>query len=408
MRPGVHRFLLPPALLGLHGLLLLPILIPYRPDSSSYPDSSLNFALHSAPYAVPLACLAFASVALLRLLASSQCLPTAVLLFLLGVLEEAVRWSLVRCLSDADGGGGGYGATHPEPDNHGPLSRGGYRLPASNSIEVAPGIWEGVYIMGWTWSALESMHIWWLLRPATAASSSAAAAVDDLPISSRPHSYHSWRKEHAKKRSTDSTIRTIRGFPKNQMEQSSPNDRRYPFLEENTFVQPGFLGTFDERARASSPEVSRRCVREEDNDAGDEETSATDNDNDGMDSPLTPINYRAAVPTHSTRPLPEDEDDEQEESTPTQQKHNARFFTSSSLASESDYLGQREPTWAFSNPISPNRQALDKSRRLNPATSDSEAESTQSGTQTPLLSSSIPLEQEQTSLLDHSPASHKY
>ncbi|KAJ6262772.1 hypothetical protein Dda_1329 [Drechslerella dactyloides] len=416
MRPGLHRYVLPPALLLLHGLLLLPILVPYRPDNSSYPDSSLNFALHAAPYALPLGCLAFATVALSRFLTSLQLLPVserrpvAILLFFIAIVEEIVRWVLVKCLSTMEGGGGGYGAKHPEPNHHGSLSRGHYGFPESSSVEVAPGIWEGIYLMGWVWSALESMHIWWLLRPTPAIEYTIPSGLGDPPVASRPQSYHSWRKEHAKKRSTDSTIRTIRGFPRRpnsfcvDMEQSSPDDRRFrPLSADNTFVQRGLLSGFDDRA--SSPELSRRSTREEDNDAGDEETSATDNDNDGIDSPLTPTIYRpayhTAVPTQFTRPPANDEDDGQEESTPTQQKHNAGFFMPGSATSGSDYFGTREPAWTVSSPISPKRQVPELSRRLNTLTSDSETESALSGTQTPLLSSSIPLEPEQESLLDH-------
>ncbi|KAF3905374.1 hypothetical protein ABW21_db0202431 [Orbilia brochopaga] len=417
MRPGLHRYLLLPALLLLHGLLLLPVLVPYRPDNSSYPDSSLNYALHAAPYALPLGCLAFATVALSRLLTGLQLLPisegrsVATWLFFLGLVEEIVRWTLVRCLSNIEGGGGGYGAKHPEPNHHhDPLSRDGYGFPESSSVEVAPGIWEGIYLMGWTWSALESVHVWWLLRCPPPTEDPIPSGFDDPPIASRPQSCRSWRKEHAKKRSTDSTVRTIRGFSKRpnsfcvDMEQSSPEDRRFHYLSaDNTFVQPSLLSKFDDRA--SSPELSRRNMREEDNDAGDEETSATDNEYDGMDSPLTPTVYRpayhAAVPTQFTRPPADDEGDDQEESTPTQQKHNASFFMPGSTTSESDYFGAREPPWTVSNPISPKRQIPELPRRLNTLMSDSETESALSGTQTPLLSSSIPLEPEQESLLDH-------
>ncbi|KAF3923787.1 hypothetical protein AA313_de0205978 [Arthrobotrys entomopaga] len=225
-----------------------------------------------------------------------------------------------------------------------------------------------------------------------------------------PQSYHSWRKEHAKKKSADSTIRTIRGLSKKpdylhlNSDQVLPRDYRDPCasIDGSTLIQQGLFSKFEERA--SSPELSRRSIREEENDGGDEETSATDNDNDALDSPLTPTKYRpayhAAVPAQVPRHTTDEEDDEQEESTPTQQKHNARFLMPGSVTSDSDYFGRREPSWTFSNPISPKRQVPEPSRRLSVLVSDSETESPISGSQTPLLSSSIPLDQEQAFLLD--------
>ncbi|KAK6505319.1 hypothetical protein TWF481_007225 [Arthrobotrys musiformis] len=414
MRQSFHRYLLPPALLIVHALLLLPILIPYKPDNSPNPESSLQVALNSARYAFPLACVAFATTYGLRLLARSQALSPSesrvawVVLFSLGVAEEVLRWSIVRYLSNLEGGGGGYGAKNPEPKHRPPSIPGTKTLLHATSVEVEPGIWEGVYLMGWLWSALECIYTWWSLAPCQTSSPLALPDVEyPVPIS-RPHSYHSWRKEHSKKRSTDSTIRTIRGLsrksdiPFTNPYSASLEEHRYQPANGGSLAYQGLLSKFEDRA--SSPELSRRIAREEDNDAGDEETSATDNDNDPLDSPLTPTAYRpsyhAAVPAQPPRQTT-DEDDDQEESTPTQQKHNARFLMPGPVTSDSDYFGGREPAWTFSNQISPKRHTPEPTRRLSALISDTETESLISGAQTPLLSSSIPLDQEQTSLLDH-------
>ncbi|KAK6541267.1 hypothetical protein TWF694_008630 [Orbilia ellipsospora] len=420
MRESHRRYLLPPTVLGLHSLLLLPILIPYRPDSSPYPESSLQFALNSARYAFPLTIVAFAIVRLFRGLIHSRCGNNIAwsLRFFFGVVEEVVRWGLVRFLAQLEGGGYGYGAKKPDSPRHGPFRI----VPGTMSVEVEPGIWEGVYIMGWMWSIFDCMYIWWSLKPHSSLLPNAIPREDqnedghDFIVNSRPQSYHSWRKEHAKKKSADSTIRTIRGLSKKpdyfhvNPDEVSPREYRdrCTSIDENTLIQQQSLfGKFEDRA--SSPELSRRSIREEDNDAGDEETSATDNDNDALDSPLTPTKYRpayhAAVPAQLPRPTTSEEDDEQEESTPTQQKHNARFLMPGSVTSDSDYFGRREPSWTFSNPISPKRQVPEPSRRLSVLVSDSETESPISGSQTPLLSSSIPLDQEQTFLLDQPPLS---
>ncbi|KAK6330160.1 hypothetical protein TWF730_004657 [Orbilia blumenaviensis] len=412
MKQSFHRYLLPPALLIVHALLLLPILIPYRPDNSPNPESSLQVALNSARYALPLACIAFATTCGLRLLARSQAFfplegrVSWVLLFSLGIAEEFVRWGVARCLSNLEGGGGGYGAKNPEPKRGRPIPGSNMFLDAT-SVEVEPGIWEGIYLMGWLWSALECMYTWWSLRPRQTLGNPASTNVEYPVPTSRPQSYHSWRKEHAKKRSTDSTIRTIRGLsrkpdiPFTNPYSASLEDRRYQPNNGGSLAYQGLLGKFEDRA--SSPELSRRIAREEDNDAGDEETSATDNDNDPLDSPLTPTAYlpvyHAPVPAQPPRPITDEEDD-QEESTPTQQKHNSRFMPGS-ITSDSDYFGGREHAWAFSNQISPNRHTPEPNRRLSALISDSETEGLISGAQTPLLSSSIPLDQEQTSLLDH-------
>ncbi|KAF3128655.1 hypothetical protein TWF594_011551 [Orbilia oligospora] len=413
MRQNFHRYLLPPAFLTVHALLLLPILIPYRPDNSPNPESSLQVALNSARYALPLACIAFGTTSGLRLLARSQALSPSesrvawAVLFSLGVAEEVVRWGVARYLSDLEGGGGGYGAKNPAPKRGRPIP-GTMAFFHASSVEVEPGIWEGIYLMGWLWSALECTYTWWSLTPRQASSHPILADIGETVPTSRPHSYHSWRKEHNKKRSTDSTIRTIRGLtrkpgiPFTNPYSASLDEHRYQPSNGGSLAYQGVLGKFEDRA--SSPELSRRIVREEDNDAGDEETSATDNDNDALDSPLTPTAYRpayhAAVPAQALRPTTDEEDD-QEESTPTQQKHNARFFMPGSITSDSDYFGGREPAWTFSNQISPKRHTPEPSRRLSALISDSETESLISGAQTPLLSSSIPLDQEQASLLDH-------
>lgn len=413
MRQSFHRYLLPPAILIVHALLLLPILIPYRPDNSPNTESSLQVALNSARYAFPLACIAFATTCGLRLLARSQSLSPSesrvawVALFSLGVAEEVVRWGVARYLSDLEGGGGGYGAKNPEPKRGRPIPGTKVFLHAT-SVEVEPGIWEGIYLMGWLWSALECTYTWWSLTPRETPSRPALVDVEEPVSTSRPHSYHSWRKEHSKKRSTDSTIRTIRGFsrkpdiPFTNPYSASLEEHRYQPSNGGSLAYQDLLSKFEDRA--SSPELSRRIAREEDNDAGDEETSATDNDNDALDSPLTPTAYRpayhAAVPAQPPRPATDEEDD-QEESTPTQQKHNARFLMPGSITSDSDYFGGREPAWTFSNQISPKRHTPEPTRRLSALISDSETESLISGAQTPLLSSSIPLDQEQTSLLDH-------
>ncbi|EPS41930.1 hypothetical protein H072_4089 [Dactylellina haptotyla CBS 200.50] len=409
MRESFRRYLLPPTLLILQSLLLLPILVPYRPDNSSNPESALQVALNSARYAFPLASIAFATVTLTSLFVRSRYenrIPW-VLLFIFGVIEESVRWGLVRYLSQLEGGGGGYGAKKPDPQKHTYLLSAKYGSPKATSVEVEPGIWEGIYIMGWFWATFDCLYTWWLLRPPNLSESTPTLSDDGIAISSRPQSYHSWRKEHVKRRSADFTIRTTRSLSRKTdssctpIDQNLQHEQNYLTTDESISIQQGLFGNFEERA--SSPELSRRSIREEDDDAGDEETSATDNDNDALDSPLTPTKYRpayhAAVPTQLARTTTDEEED-QEESTPTQQKHNARFLMPGSVTSDSDYFGRSEPAWTVSNTISPKRQVSEPSRRLSVLVSDSETESPISGNQTPLLSSSIPLEQEQTCLLD--------
>lgn len=73
-------------------------------------------------------------------------------LFSMGVVEEVLRWGLVRILVGLEGGAGGYRgqATCSVLE----WIAGGN---AGGGGRTCPSIWEGVYFMGWIWSFVECM-----------------------------------------------------------------------------------------------------------------------------------------------------------------------------------------------------------------------------------------------------------
>ncbi|KAI9845974.1 MAG: hypothetical protein M1837_004380 [Sclerophora amabilis] len=162
MRLSVHRYILAPTILAAHGFLLLPALLA-RPPKSEVPTPSLVTRLHPQ-WAIPFGILAFLVIHAVRWLAGGFPLPQDRrrralasriewgLLFLLGVFEELWRWVLVRVLVELEGGRGGYAGTTAG------LSRpGNMRGLAETDAEPRRlGIWEGVYLMCWTWSLVEA------------------------------------------------------------------------------------------------------------------------------------------------------------------------------------------------------------------------------------------------------------
>ncbi|RPB02585.1 hypothetical protein L873DRAFT_1673129 [Choiromyces venosus 120613-1] len=93
----------------------------------------------------------------------------------MGVVEEVLRWGLVRFLVGLEGGTGGY---RGQPAYSllewisGGNTEGGGR--------TCPSIWEGVYFMGWTWSFVECMFSWWTLRPLHHNSTSSSSTTTSL------------------------------------------------------------------------------------------------------------------------------------------------------------------------------------------------------------------------------------
>ena len=73
-------------------------------------------------------------------------------LFSMGVVEEVLRWGLVRILVGLEGGAGGY---------RGQATCSVLEWIATGNAEgsgrTCPSIWEGVYFMGWIWSFVECM-----------------------------------------------------------------------------------------------------------------------------------------------------------------------------------------------------------------------------------------------------------
>jgi hypothetical protein len=182
MKSSVHRFILPPVLLGVHLLLLLPLfLAPHienpgqEPERESQDDGQepLLQRLH-LKHSIPLGVLGFAGVHVLKQLAGEVPLPKdprriqlaarieKSVLFGLGVVEEIWRWGVVRVLIRLEGGKGGFRGrgelwdllyaslmgTVATADEFGVVS------PTNTKY---PTIWEAVYLMGWIWSLVETV-----------------------------------------------------------------------------------------------------------------------------------------------------------------------------------------------------------------------------------------------------------
>lgn len=170
MKPSTHRYILAPALIGIHALLLLPLVFPPKvlrpphfPDASGHPwpdyDPTPQIQklerLH-LKYSVPLGFAGIAGVWISKQLAGGIPLPKdprkkllamwleSSVLFGIGVLEEIWRYGLVRLLVIYMGGHGGYrGTTLTKRDDE--------------DIEGPPTLWEGLYIMAWVWSIFECL-----------------------------------------------------------------------------------------------------------------------------------------------------------------------------------------------------------------------------------------------------------
>jgi hypothetical protein len=175
MKPLVHKFILPPLVLGLHGLLLLPLFLAPPDERLQRPPEFLRSHIRGhdddderepllrrlhPKFAIPLGILGFVGVHILKQLAGKVPLPQdsrrarlaanieRAVLFSLGVAEELWRWALARGLIKLLGGQGGF--------------RGRGELWDFDVVQSPPenarypNIWEAVYLMGWFWSLLEA------------------------------------------------------------------------------------------------------------------------------------------------------------------------------------------------------------------------------------------------------------
>ncbi|CAZ83588.1 unnamed protein product [Tuber melanosporum] len=90
----------------------------------------------------------------------------------MGVVEEVLRWGLVRVLVGLEGGAGGYRgqAVCSLSDWIAGANTGG-------GGRTCPSIWEGVYFMGWIWSFVECMFSWRTLRPLHHSSTSCSSTT---------------------------------------------------------------------------------------------------------------------------------------------------------------------------------------------------------------------------------------
>ncbi|KAF8245408.1 hypothetical protein K440DRAFT_634574 [Wilcoxina mikolae CBS 423.85] len=199
MKPSVHRFILPPVLLGVHLLLLLPLFLapqvenpgqaPVQESQEDDGQEPLLQRLH-LKYSIPLGLLGFAGVHVLKQLAGEVPLPKdprrirlaarieQSVLFGLGVVEEIWRWGVVRVLITLEGGKGGFRGRGELWDllyaswmgNGGAaaaLAADGFGIVSPTNTKY-PTIWEGVYLMGWTWSLVETALSWYSVRPTSA------------------------------------------------------------------------------------------------------------------------------------------------------------------------------------------------------------------------------------------------
>jgi hypothetical protein len=170
MKPSTHRYILAPTLIGIHAILLLPLIFPPKtlrpphfPDASGHPWPAYEAApqqqkvgrLH-LKYSVPFGFAGIAGVWISKQLAGNIPLPKdprrkllamwleSSVLFGIGVLEEIWRYGLVRLLVGYMGGHEGYrGSTVMRRDE--------------GDFEGPPTLWEGLYIMAWVWSIFECL-----------------------------------------------------------------------------------------------------------------------------------------------------------------------------------------------------------------------------------------------------------
>jgi hypothetical protein len=170
MKSSVHRFILPPVLLGVHLLLLLPLfLAPHienpgqEPERESQDDGQepLLQRLH-LKHSIPLGVLGFAGVHVLKQLAGEVPLPKDPRRIQLAArIEKSVLFGL-GVLIRLEGGKGGFRGrgelwdllyaslmgTVATADEFGVVS------PTNTKY---PTIWEAVYLMGWIWSLVETV-----------------------------------------------------------------------------------------------------------------------------------------------------------------------------------------------------------------------------------------------------------
>lgn len=217
MRPFVHKFILPPVLLGIHAVLLLPIFLarslstenPHgsrTPGEARYDPLSPSLETSGAPrggerhnnllkrlqlqHSILFGVLGFVVIHVLKQFAGKIPLPNdprrlwlaakieKLILLALGIVEEIWRWGLVRTLIKVEGGGGGFCGRDDDlwnPATHWSypwlqrqnVDAGAQRtmLAETHNSEGYPGIWETVYVMGVSWSLVECGRSWYNVRP---------------------------------------------------------------------------------------------------------------------------------------------------------------------------------------------------------------------------------------------------
>lgn len=177
MKPSTHRYVLPPVLLGIHAVLLLPLMLsptrlrpphfpdfgghprPVHPTNTKYWDYGSRLYLQ---YSIPLGIIGIVGVYVSKQLAGNVPLPKDErrkrlaqmiewgVLFGMGVIEEVWRWGLVRLLVSFEGGHGGFRGGEPFEDS---LEK---KFWVGVNLEP-PSLWEGLYLMGWMWSVVECL-----------------------------------------------------------------------------------------------------------------------------------------------------------------------------------------------------------------------------------------------------------
>lgn len=185
MKPSTHRYVLPPVLLGIHAILLLPLILsstklrpPHFPDFGEHPrsvydsgpeywDCKSRLAWLYLQYSIPLGIIGIVGVYISKQLAGSVPLPKDErrkrlaqviewgVLFGMGVIEEVWRWGLVRLLVWLEGGHGGFRGEVLENSLDKKFWVDGTTF-LGGSLE-SPSLWEGLYLMGWIWSVVECL-----------------------------------------------------------------------------------------------------------------------------------------------------------------------------------------------------------------------------------------------------------
>lgn len=187
MKPSTHRYVLPPVLLGIHAVLLLPLILsptrlrpPHFPDPGEHPqpaydsgskywDCRSRLAGLYLQYSIPLGIIGIVGVYVSKQLAGSVPLPKDerrkrlaqfiewAVLFGMGVIEEVWRWGLVKLLVSFEGGHGGFRGGEPFEDSLDKKFWAGSAAAVTGVSFEAPSLWEGLYLMGWMWSVVECL-----------------------------------------------------------------------------------------------------------------------------------------------------------------------------------------------------------------------------------------------------------